>query len=144
MENLSEYLEKAERGDPGATIAQLMADLKAGRVKHEDVHAHYKAKNLPRLNEAVRHFGEGNLFAAQRQDFPTWLSGVGWKQDQQRALDFRALEDLCAIKVQSVRDFISFMLVSPGTRKHDCDKMGDADYQKRWGAKTIKEGWRWL
>lgn len=143
--NLSEYLDRAERGDPQATVLGLLKDLQAGRVKHEDVHAHYKAKNLPALNAMVEAFGKGNLFAAQRQDFNTWLRGDGWHRDAQTASDFRALEDLCGVKVEAVRNFYYAMVQgSPGARRNLAEKAGGEDeLARQWGARTIREGWRW-
>jgi hypothetical protein len=142
--DLASYLDKAERGDPGATVTQLMADLASGKVKHEDVFAHYKATNMKRLNEAVSLFGQGRLFAAQTQDFPAWLRGEQWHKDAKVALEFRAVEDLCGVKVQDVDDFIGYMVQpSPGARKHDSERMGESDYQRVWGARTVKRSWRW-
>lgn len=142
---LSAYIERAERGDPQATVLGLLGDLSSGKVKHEDVHAHYKSRNMPRLNEAVQQFGKGSLFAAQRQDYGAWLRGDGWAKDYKIALEFRAVEDLCGVQVQAVRNFIHAMVQpSPGARKHMADRAGgDDELGRQWGARTIKEGWRW-
>lgn len=145
MGTLSDYIDRAENAeDPSATVAELLRDLSSGKVKHEDVHAHYKARNMPRLNEAVMLFGKGDLFAAQRQDYGTWLSGAGWHKDYERALNFRALEDLCGVQVEGVRGFIHAMVQpSPGARQRDAERAGSDDHSRQWSARTIKGGWRW-
>lgn len=153
MTDLATYLDKAERGDPGSTIAQLMEDLSSGKVKHEDVFAHYKAKNNGRLLSAIALFGDGQLFAAQRQDHSAWLQGYGWHKDNATALEFRAVCDLCQFKpkprdekdvVRNVLDFIAFMVQpSPGARKHDAQRMGEDDYSRYWGTVCVKRNWKW-
>jgi hypothetical protein len=145
MDDLSAYIDRAEKGDPQSTVLGLLKDLASGKVKHEDVFAHYKRKHMPTLNAQVEAFGQGRLFAAQTQDFTTWLRGDGWRKDYQVGLDFLATQDLCRVKVAAVIDFWHKMVQpSPGARKHMAERAGGEDeLSRQWGMRTVKEGWRW-
>jgi hypothetical protein len=144
-EELRSYLRRIEdKKDTSATLAQLLRDLKAGKVKQEDIHAHYKAENLPRLNSMVLSFGQGNLFKAQRQNYGAWIEGIGWKDDFKLALDFRALEDLCGLGVEDVRDFIIYMVLPNGAaRKNEQARMDPESHSSMWSLRCRKHSWNW-
>lgn len=151
---LSDYIKRAESADdPSATVLQILRDVSAGRVKREDINAHYSAEYQPKLNSLFGIFGAGNLFKAQRMDFGSWLDGKEYASDFQAYLNLRAVGDMVrkpghALAYPGGMELFicKMVLPSPATRKSRAEFLGVGGADKlrqSWTAIIQREGWNW-
>jgi hypothetical protein len=147
---IAEYIQKAERGEPGASVAQILRDVKAGIVKAEDIHAHYDAQYKPIVFAKLQAFGRGELFACQKEDFQTWMLGKSYGKDFQRYLDLKGeVGMLLPVNRKAASGVFMFCLkriLMPGTATTRAAKEkehGREAIRQKWLSTNDRFGWNW-
>ena len=144
---LIEYIHKAEASqDQTASIFGLLTLIRNGEVDVLEVREHYKRQDTPKLNSMVTKFSQGNLFQCQRQDFNAWVSAIGYHEDLQQGLEFKATCVMCGINPdeQEVWLFVQLMIfqVGPFRRQKDAEEYGDS-MMRRWSQTLRDHKWDW-
>ena len=85
------------KSDPATAASRIMRALTDGTLKADEVHAYFRAQNLPTLMEKNAAFVRGVLFGSQRHTLQVWAAATDYAQDLQVWCDYRAVADLCGL-----------------------------------------------
>lgn len=143
---LTDYIRRAENAhDKTASILELLKGIRDGQVDVEAVRSHYKTQEMPKLNAMVSAFGNGKLYACQRQDFPAWVRGDHHAADMHKMLEFKATCGMCGINAgeQDPWRFGQDMIFRhPNYRRWMQENHGDA-FMRGWSQNLRDHGWNW-
>lgn len=149
---LAQYLDSIEKAPSHeASLLQLLHDLKAGRVKHDDVLDVYHEKYLPIVKRDFERFGAGSMFVCQRQNFDQFMDAESYGEDFQAYLDYRAHLNMLHKKDREmpapVSQFLARRIFFPSVsfraylRNEGSQKLNF--YRNQWAEENQRNGWNW-
>ena len=149
-------LADVENGEVVNLLRRLSTAIVEGKTTPEKVNAYYREKWLPRYQNLVNLFTNGELFVTQKKTFEQWImhDRQGEKADLQRFDEIWHAAWMCGEKLPSpISDYFSlrlerslFTVYGRRVGRKDIEDMAQADQdriRRVWIQQANERGWDW-
>lgn len=138
----AEWILKMETGQ--VESASLYSYFDKGEFTDEDILEAYRVKDSPRFIAKVQAFSKGTLFAAQTENFDSFIEGKNREEDKKRAWEYLSVEESAQQKNVDIHKFIENRIYCPLPSNKERENLGAVEKARTfWIDGNTANGWNW-